>query len=950
MLARWKPHVALLLVVAGLLTGCEPAQIKTIDTWVASEMVPLTDRTERIDNSTVFDSRERKVSLFGAANEAIAFQLVVDGGDAEVWDVRVKFSNLYSPDKKKISADSIRMFRMLPVDVHEYPAWYVRLSDRPGEPARFYDVLVPVGARGYGQPFKLERNERLAIWVDLCIPRDAASDEYTGMITVTARGYPEQTFRLELKVYDFVLPEARALPAMGAFSHRALFATFLQRSGKPFVPVYLDRKLPEIRDGLALMRQLMRLAHEHRLDLFDRAIRPVMKRDTSGKVRIDWEDYDAIVTPYLSGSAFDDSIGVAGWAVPFWEEFPDAGRYGGIHSKKYVGTASAMVTAIRDHFAEIPESHNRMFVWGYRRSVTSAGYEHQKQFARIYREVDPETPILSRLPVKLPKLTTWKVPEDLADLTDIFAPPGQWLDPSSISPPSDEHPLRGTWICPGLGPYIPPLGVLAGPADIRALPWFAMKYNCSALLLPEVLNWSGDMLSSPAGSDTRWFYPGSIIGLQQVLPSVRLKRLRRGLQDLGYLWLLKTRRRPAIADSVIQALTRYAALDACGDHYLDPRLHGWVRDGRTWEMARKVLAEEVNAVIHTSRLTNTQLLAQRVRWKALHDRARRVRLERTRSRLVPTGAGTFRAETTLELYNEYSRLASVRIDLTALPDGWTALKGETQIDVIPPRSRHTVTLLAEGSYVPTGSSAKMRLPILLTTDSRRQRRIVTYVPFLMVGRAHRPPTIDGVLDDWPMRPGNTATDFRVIGRRGASDGREGGVARRGTAVFVTRDDENLYIAFRCDEPNMNGMTAHPSNVVHYEQLMACGEDLVEILLDPGCSATSAEQLYHIVVKPNGVMVTERGIGCSPPLGVVRSWAADILVGIDWGKKLWVVEMAIPLRAFGQAGKSELWGVNFMRYASQTSESSSWSGAARYYYSLKNMGTMYIPQDNPSHPR
>ena len=35
------------------------------------------------------------------------------------------------------------------------------------------------------------------------------------------------------------------------------------------------------------------------------------------------------------------------------------------------------------------------------------------------------------------------------------------------------------------------------------------------------------------------FYPGALAGIQGVLPSVRLKRLRRGLQDIAYLWLLQ---------------------------------------------------------------------------------------------------------------------------------------------------------------------------------------------------------------------------------------------------------------------------------------------------------------------------------------------------------------------------------------------------------------------------
>jgi hypothetical protein len=254
-----------------------------------------------------------------------------------------------------------------------------------------------------------------------------------------------------------------------------------------------------------------------------------------------------------------------------------------------------------------------------------------------------------------------------------------------------------------------------------------------------------------------------------------------------------------------------------------------------------------------------------------------------------------------------------------------------------------VELSAEGTYVPSSGAGKLLLPLSLTEDMQRRRTLTAAVPFLLAGSVPRGPVIDGKLDDWPMRAGNAAGDFRLIGARGESDKP---FAKRGTLTFVTHDRDNLYLAFRCDEPQVDGLKAFSSNIIHYEQLMACGEDLVEVVLDPGCRAKGPEDLYHIAVKANGVLLTERGVHTDPPLGVATAWPVAASVAVTKQDKLWVVELAIPLSAFGPAGKETFWGVNFTRFATQGSEASSWSEAGRYFYDPKNLGTMYMVPEKP----
>ncbi|MBL7133004.1 MAG: DUF4091 domain-containing protein [Phycisphaerae bacterium] len=919
-------------------------------------MVSLTDRTKPFDDRVIYKPETSTIELFSAANETVSFQLVIDGGlGADLFlteGVQIRFSDLFGWGSSQISGSAFSAFRAMPVRVTKYPAWYLRLVDAVPKPATFYDALVPMDrakgviGKGLQAPFlsgRLEessRSPRMVIWVDLAVPGGAAAGDYKGSVTISCRSREDWTVAISLKVYAFVLPDARPIAAVGGFDHEKLFGAFIKRDGRPFVPVRMDRKHPLVRRGLVLMRQLMRLGHAHRLDLFARAMHPLLKRDMFGKVRLDWSDYDAIVLPYVNGEAFADGLGCPAWPVPFSEDWPRAKYYGGFDGEAYVATAGELLSQCSEHFQKVIDEPGKMFVWPDRGVASAAAYERHIHLARIVRAVEGDFPILAPLPLKVPKLTGWQVPDQFSRLVDILAPQGQYMDPAAGMLKRGQNPLAGMWFSPGKPPYTPSLDVIATGADARAIPWFAMRYKCTGLFLPEVMHWAGDPFSTAAGAETRLFYPGSALGRNDVLPSVRLKRLRRGLQDIAYLWLLQQRRRGQVAESIAGALARYAGLAAAGDNYLDPRLDGWVQDRASWGMARRLMAEEIHAAIHPSEVTNDRLMARRLDWRVFEEKTHTVRIEQVRTRVAPARAGRgMQAVVLLELYNEFRRDVDVIATIDKLPDGWRAVRGKARILSFPAASRQVLKLVAGGDHVPAGPDGKMPLPVSVSIDRRWHKKLAASVPFITAGRVGRPVRIDGHLDEWPIRTGSAAGQFRLIGRRGRTVGK----AVRQTVVQVLCDDKNLYVSFRCQEPNMAGLVARADNMVHYEQLMACGEDLVEVILDPGARAATPEELFHIVVKPNGVLLAECGIRGDMPLGASRPWPAGASAAVRKAKDLWTVELAIPLSAFGRRGQERFWGVNFARFATADCESSSWSGAPRYFYDPRNLGTMFVPQ-------
>ena len=65
--------------------------------------------------------------------------------------------------------------------------------------------------------------------------------------------------------------------------------------------------------------------------------------------------------------------------------------------------------------------------------------------------------------------------------------------------------------------------------------------------MSKINDWSDEGVVDATDSERALIWPGKPYGLDRPIPSIRLKRLRRGFQDYEYLWLLEQNRRPGIA-------------------------------------------------------------------------------------------------------------------------------------------------------------------------------------------------------------------------------------------------------------------------------------------------------------------------------------------------------------------------------------------------------------------
>ena len=890
--------------------------------WVASDMVSLTPTMKARPDMTVFP--QEMIELAGAANEVVSVQLIIDASDAPIEAISVKPSFLDGPGDHIISFEQVHLFRMHPVQIRHFPAWFLRSDPDGPRSLDLYDALTKLPSDA---STSLAAGERLAIWVDIRLPRNAAPGLYTGDLQLRGKGLADRDVPVQVTVHDLILPDTRPLPVVGGFSYRSVFSQLVHNEkGKPYVPDHLDLARPLVREGVAQITTLMKLAHAHGLDLFDRDLKPRFQRDFKGTVRIEWTDYDAIVEPYLTGSAFEDKVGVSVWPIPLTASWPDPNNYGGADDQAYHEIVRTVVTESRNHLATIG-GKGKLIAWTWREMKDTPP---QRALAKRI-EADSR----GRIPVLVPTPAPRNAPTSGVTI--------QVIDGRDLTLAAKSG-TKKRWVLPGPPPYLPNLSILATPADIRALPWLADKYGCQSLFIPDVLAWPG-----PADAPGRLFYPGPMFRTTGVLPSVRLKRLRRGLQDMSYLSILRQRGNASVAARLLDTMARYAGQDALrGEPRHDPRLNGWVTNPAAWAHLSTVLAAETLAAVHPKPKTQQSALASTIRWHRMHQLTGQLLVESTGTRLslrtlpkkTPTSpaALTVDARIRISLYNPHETARVVTATTDWLPEGATRRDPAAATRIEPATPRRTLEIQLDLGKPHGNPNGKIPLPVSLKPADSDPIELPLEIPLLVAGRMAKPPEIDGVLDDWSAHPGASASDFRLLGNRGA----KGQLARRATVAVAMQDAKSLYFAIRCTEPNMDAIQAKATNRLHYEQALAVGEDVIELLLDPGGKARSSDDLYHIAIKPNGVFVQELGVKTKPAIGTSQAVNLAPEIAVTQEKNGWIVEMRLPRSAFGLDGKATTWRVNFVRHAAQGAETSSWARNRRSPYNVNEMGTLFVP--------
>jgi len=177
-----------------------------------------------------------KIALFGARNEIVAFQLILESSAAGAEGIDLFITDLsrgtYSiPNSRAGSSDP---YDYRGVHIELFLEHYIKITDpsrggsawsQAAKPSSDYmgwvpDALIPlsVDQKFGGAPFNIPGNSNQGIWVDLWIPPNAPEGLYTGEVQILSGNKISHKIPIELSVLNFTLPDDTHFPNMFAMA------------------------------------------------------------------------------------------------------------------------------------------------------------------------------------------------------------------------------------------------------------------------------------------------------------------------------------------------------------------------------------------------------------------------------------------------------------------------------------------------------------------------------------------------------------------------------------------------------------------------------------------------------------------------------------------------------------------------------------------------------------
>jgi hypothetical protein len=577
-------------MLAVLVLAAPPVRAGVARVWAVGDG----EKIERDDLASPFRERNsvwdgQRVRLFGARNEIVAFQVIVESDPLGISALRLALPELrrkggpdrihYAPPAADPTDTVGRPIQILPLHylnvtqtTHAEWAW------EPGSPAAPADTLgwkpvqlVPENARPGrgGFPLAVAPANTQAIWIDVYVGRDLPAGAYEGTISVTADA---QTVRLpvELQVYDFALPDANSLTAM----------------------VYYEPSQPELYHGRNLDPAYHRAAHRNRVELVHAYDRPAVLNALG---RFDGSDFTSARGYEGPGEKTGNTLAPASFYGPGrgWDDRESAWR----KADEWMGFLRERLPGVRT-FLYMPDE--------------PAPSEYPT-ILRLAENVHSNPGPGRALPVFVTKRY---VPE-LAEAIDIWCAPPQFFDIARAS--SERARGRAYWTYNGGRPNGPALLIDAPATEARAMAWALFKHGVEVYFYWHGVHWQHNRQKQGERRQNVWvnpitfdnrgqpnktdhgylngdgvlFYPGEEKvhpeedrGIAGPVSSVQLANLRRGLQDHLYLTLARQRGQGAVVDEALRAVVPRVFSDA------GPTV-GFAETGDAFEAARRKLAEAI---------------------------------------------------------------------------------------------------------------------------------------------------------------------------------------------------------------------------------------------------------------------------------------------------------------------------------------------------------------------
>lgn len=576
-------------VVLGAIFATRPASGGAPVAWAVDDLTRVRpgelDRPEKDGARNAVWSPARGLRLHALAGETVAWQVVVESGDEPLDGVRVDLAPLASDEGRTLGAAQAKGGGIARFVEHAIPiagrtrargdgsaetlAWAGPAS-RPSDAAigdAVPDALVPVEHAPAWAPYPLRipaRSSRV-VWFDLTIPEEAAAGAYRGSITIAAGARRIGTVPVRVDVKSALLPFAAA--------RTMIFYDPAELRGR------IGSELAEA--------QLWRTLRAHHLS-------PLLSADDAADVER--------LRPALDGSAFTRAAGYVGPAADLGADVLGIGTYGSLGEP---GAASLeKLEGIVHALASVRDLRADVFLYAIDERCDSDRAARWRE--RIAASPDP----LVRA-VRVGE-TCDRRPEKRA--IDVAMVSSFGFDAAAAR--RARAAGKRLWVYNGRRPRSGAMMLDVPATDLCANGWIAAALPVDRWFYWESTFWNDDNRGGRGPVDPfavaesfhnadgdavlgdgllvypgrQLAYPAHSLGVDGVVPSIRLKSLRRGVQDAGYVALVASRD-PVRAATLVRGVVPRALDEVPGDD-LAP---SWSERGAAFVEARRALWEAVGS-------------------------------------------------------------------------------------------------------------------------------------------------------------------------------------------------------------------------------------------------------------------------------------------------------------------------------------------------------------------
>jgi len=512
---------------------------------------------DQIENSNlVWSEKDKKISLAGAGNEHVPFQVIVStnvsGTPRQVKSPNgfwMEISDLTSSTGGTISKANVKFFVQHYIFLHA-------TSSPVGATGYWPDALAPMQAP-FGMSAQYEVVKNRPIWVDLIVPKDAKGGKYTGAITVTQHGKKIETIAVELDVYHFSLPDETPLITYMNVSRGQLAGFYRQPSDseeiEKLTQMYYDK------------------LYENRMEPWfnDMLVPKVELKEGKVEVTFNHERYlyymNTLKTKRVLFNTMPGIFRRENALTPFTPEC-DA-------------IVKSYLKQVEDYFTKNGWHDRLVFNSPIDEPRGLEEYEDTRKWATLVKESTKGVPFLvTRTPVPPKANPEWG---SFQGYVSNFSIHGNHLNDPDVKRVIREEKAKGgelTWYVSCDQVYPQPNWFIDAPAmDMLMLAWITARYEMHGMLYWAMNYWSqtvnpwinANTFLSGYLCSNGWvlngegtvFYPGNFVrrytdqpDVEGPVSSIRFELLREGIEDYVYLSMIEKLGDKAFAEKTVESM------------------------------------------------------------------------------------------------------------------------------------------------------------------------------------------------------------------------------------------------------------------------------------------------------------------------------------------------------------------------------------------------------------